>query len=143
MSMENKAYLINPFHQTIMIVDYEYGGSFKQISQHISTEEVTDPLFCAVDIDGEHTLYLDDEGLYREDQHFFNWKGYPQPLAGKGLIMGTDYETGESVAPTLTLDEVSSQITFPFTRTVVEPNFNVLTFDSAEEFQDYLKNMEA
>lgn len=41
-------------------------------------------------------LFLDDEGLFVEGQTFFILEGYPQPLAGKALVMGTD-EEGESM----------------------------------------------
>jgi hypothetical protein len=137
--MTNKALLIDPFQQAISIVDYEYGGSYKQISRLISTEEVTMPLFATVDIDGENTLYVDDEGLYREDQRSFTWEGYPYPLTGKALILGTDYDTGDSVPPTLTLDQVAAAVSYPFPHTVVQPDFTVLTFNSAAEFDAFIK----
>lgn len=133
MTMQNKAYLINPWQNTIMIVDFEYGGSYTQIRNLIGTEEAPDPTFSAVDIDDKHSIYIDDEGLFREDQAFFQLKGYPQPLQGKGLVLGIDYDTGESVPPTLSLEDVNALIHFPMVQPVVEPRYEVRSFDSAAE----------
>lgn len=133
MTTQNKAYLINPWQNTIMIVDFEYGGSYTQIRNLIATEEAPDPTFSAVDIDDKHSIYIDDEGLFREDQAFFKLKGYPQPLQGKGLILGIDYETGESVPPTLSLEDVNARVHFPMVQPVVEPRYEVRSFESAAE----------
>ena len=108
----SKAILINPFNETIEMVDYDFGGSYLQISHLIGTEECVKPLFCAVDIDETNTVYIDDEGLYRDTQAYFTWEGYHQPLQGKGLILGTDYDNGESIPTTLSLDEVKEKVSF-------------------------------
>jgi hypothetical protein len=41
--------------------------------------------------DGE-CVYVDDEGLLKNPQDFFCIQGYPQPLAGNGLILGSDVD---------------------------------------------------
>lgn len=59
-------------------------------------------------------LYVDEEGLLRDNlasQPFFAIRSYPQPLVGNGLIMGVDGD-GESVSPTITLEEVRKLITW-------------------------------
>ena len=66
--------------------------AFFLIAEHIATPEAPRPMFCTVNIDGEHHL-LDDEGLCRASKK--QWEGYHQQ--GRGLILGIDYETGESV----------------------------------------------
>ena len=99
----DKAILIDPFNKVIEEVEYEYGGSYTQITEHIATPEAPRPMFCTVNIDDANTIYLDDEGLYRDTQAYFQWEGYHQPLQGRGLILGVDYETGETVPPTITL----------------------------------------
>ena len=43
---------------------------------------------------------------------FFRIETYEQPLAGKGLVLGTD-DDGNSVEPKISLSEVADQVTFP------------------------------
>lgn len=133
----SKAILINPFNKTIEMVDYDFGGSYLQISHLIGTEECVKPLFCAVDIDETNTVYIDDEGLYRETQAYFMWEGYHQPLQGKGLILGTDYDNGESIPTTLSLDEVKEKVSF-HENIQVAPTFNVTSFETDEEMLEAL-----
>ncbi len=84
-----KAFLIDPFEREITEVDYQ--GDYHEIYYHIKAD-----LFCTVTVsDLGDTLFLDDEGLFREEQAFFQWIGYGQPLAGRALVLGTDTE-GES-----------------------------------------------
>ena len=133
----SKAILINPFNKTIEMVDYDFGGSYLQISHLIGTEECVKPLFCAVDIDGTNSVYIDDEGLYRETQAYFMWEGYHQPLQGKGLILGTDYDNGESIPTTLSLDEVKEKVSFQ-DNIQVAPSFTVTSFETDKEMLEAL-----
>ena len=133
----SKAILINPFNKTIEMVDYDFSGSYLQISHLIGTEECVKPLFCAVDIDETNTVYIDDEGLYRETQAYFIWEGYHQPLQGKGLILGTDYDNGESIPTTLSLDEVKEKVSFQDGVQVL-PSFTVSSFETDEEMLEAL-----
>ena len=134
----SKAILINPFNKTIEMVDYDFGGSYLQISHLIGTEECVKPLFQAIDIDGTNSLYIDEEGLYRETQAYFMWEGYHHPLQGKGLILGTDYEgEGESIPTTLSLDEVKEQVSF-HDNIQVAPSFTVSSFETDEEMLEAL-----
>ena len=133
----SKAILINPYNKTIEMVDYDFGGSYLQISHLIGTEECIKPLFCAVDIDETNTVYIDDEGLYRDTQAYFMWEGYHQPLQGKGLILGTDYDNGESIPTTLSLDEVKEKVSFQ-DNVQVAPSFTVSSFETDEEMLEAL-----
>jgi len=69
--------------------------------------------FDVVRIDNTNGIYVDDEGLFVEDQLFFTYHGdtYSQTLAGNGLILGVD-SGGNSIAPTLTIEEVQEAIDF-------------------------------
>ena len=67
--------------------------------------------FGVVRIDDSETLYVDDEGLYVENQRFFTWNGYPNPLAGRGLILGTN-EDGESIDTDMEPEDVEKLVTF-------------------------------
>lgn len=99
-----KAYLIDPFTQTVSEV--EYSGNYQDIYEFIDCDT-----FTCVDIneDGD-TVFVDDEGLINgKPQEFFAIRNYPQPLAGKGLVLGTD-EEGESVSPVSSIEDIRSKI---------------------------------
>lgn len=81
-----KAILIDPFNQTITEVEYDADGSYKQIYDFIGAQPFTS-IAVTPEFDGDR-LFLDDEGLYRDHQRFFSIGDYPNPLAGKGLILG-------------------------------------------------------
>lgn len=49
---------------------------------------------------GRHAIFLDDNGLLNDPQRFFLIRGYPDPLAGKGLVMGSDAEGNTQAAKT-------------------------------------------
>tara|TARA_R100001443_G_scaffold827_2_gene3225 strand:- start:723 stop:1058 length:336 start_codon:yes stop_codon:yes gene_type:complete len=69
--------------------------------------------FDVVRIDETNGIYVDDEGLFVEDQLFFTYHGdnYGQTLAGNGLILGVN-GGGETISPTLTLEEVQEAVDF-------------------------------
>jgi len=101
-----QAILIDTPNQTIEIVDYS--GDYKDIYGLLGCD-----LFTTVYLEGvgEDTLYVDDEGLYVENQVFFGIAGCPQPLAGRGLILGTDDE-GDSTDCTSSLDTIKDKVTW-------------------------------
>ncbi len=99
-----KAYLIDPFTQSI--TEVEYSGDYNQIYSFIDAD-----LFTCADINefGD-TVFVDDEGLINgKPQEFFLVADYPTPLAGKGLVLGTNQE-GESVEPSITLDQLRASV---------------------------------
>lgn len=102
-----KAILIDPFTKTVSEV--KHNGNYQEIYKFIKAD-----CFDVVRISEHEAIYVDDEGLYRQEK-FFAWDGYPQPLAGRGLVLGSDDE-GNSVSTKLTLDEVRSKVTWPDVR---------------------------
>lgn len=46
----------------------------------------------------DDTIYVDDDGLLNHAHGWFVLRGYPQPLAGKGLVLGTT-RSGNSCSP--------------------------------------------
>jgi len=99
-----KAYLIDPVTRTV--TEVEYSGDYQQIYKLIDCDT-----FTCVDLN-EHadTVFVDDEGLINgKCTEFFLLRNYHQPLAGKGLVLGTNDE-GDSVSPSITLDQLKSQI---------------------------------
>lgn len=71
-------------------------------------------------------LFVDDEGLFKEDQAFFLHEDYPQPLAGKAVVLGCRASDGETIAPTTTFEELVSKIKFV---TPISVNGVVMWFD--------------
>jgi hypothetical protein len=98
-----RAILIDPFAKTVTEAEYE--GDYHQVYSLIHADT-----FTVVQLDDEgDALFLDDEGLLKEGQEFFAIGNYPSPLAGRGLILGTDDE-GESVATRISLDVVRAAV---------------------------------
>ena len=95
-----KAYLIDSETKTITPVDYN--GDYKTIYTHIGCD-----LFDIVYAEsGGHriSVFVDDEGLLNNPQHFFMLDGWAQPLAGNGLVLGDVDEEGETLAAPDDLD---------------------------------------
>jgi hypothetical protein len=87
------AVLIDPTNRSIMYVEYD--GNYQSIYKLIDAQ-----CFDVVRIDKGDTIFVDDEGLINGKgmrAGFFVYGNYPQPLAGKGLVLGVDDE-GDSVS---------------------------------------------
>jgi len=97
------AYLIDPKNRTIENVDYS--GDFKQIYELLNCRA-----FDIVRVyENGDVIYVDDEGLFVEDQHFFIHRNYPTPLAGKAIVIGTD-EEGEDTAPKTSFEDIENDV---------------------------------
>lgn len=105
-----KGILIDPKARTITEVEVEKGIDAIYALIQAGT-------FDCVYINPHNSVFVDDNGLLNDPEFFFILKGYPQPLAGRGLILGCDDE-GESCSATVTLDWAQHNITF--TRLKVE-----------------------
>ena len=91
-----KAYIVDPFTQIVTATNYS--GDYKTISQHIGGSCRMFDVVRLYHYDGSDSskdhgyvddhVYIDDEGLYVDDQHFWMHANYPMPLAGRGLILG-------------------------------------------------------
>jgi len=99
-----KAFVIDPTAQTI--TEAEYHGNYREIYTLGGFD-----CFDLVRLDGENGIFVDDEGLFKSDQDFFGIKGYPQPLAGRGVVLGNNME-GETIAPTVTKEWLEQNIVF-------------------------------
>ena len=88
-----KALMIDPFDQSTSVVDLavdDYGsilGSSKAVIDCNMIDIIT--------LNDKHMAIVDDDGLLRNETRFSKLAEYPQPLAGKLLILGYD-EDGES-----------------------------------------------
>lgn len=98
------AYLIDPFARTI--TEVEHNGDYREIYKFINAST-----FDVARLDDGDGMYIDDEGLFKDEQAFFLHKGYGQPLAGKALVLGCDDE-GNSTSPRCTLKDLQQQVQF-------------------------------
>jgi hypothetical protein len=106
MSKAKKALLIDSKARTITEVMI---GDWKEIAPKIGCD-----LFTTVELSAKETIYVDDEGLLTmtPETTFFMLKGYPQPLAGNGLVMGTNHKTGDSSNTKETVESMTAKIKF-------------------------------
>jgi hypothetical protein len=93
-----KGYLINPFDQTIKQVTLEKENTLQQIYA-LCDCSLIDGVYSIDD----HTVFVDDEGLYVENQRYFKLCG--QPLAGKALVLGAG-EEGDSTDAELWVEDI-------------------------------------
>lgn len=128
--MTMQAILIDPFTETIEAVDYS--GDYKDIYALLGCA-----LFTTVYTEMADTIYVDDEGLYVEDQRYFKLKGYPQPLAGRGLVLGST-DDGDSTDCVSSLQDIQDIVEWCPEGLTVEPRFEVIGFDSPSEILEAL-----
>ena len=114
MSTRNvRAILIDPFACTVTEVEHD-ASDYRHIYTLLSHESMpVDCFTCAYSdrLQPGEAIYVDDNGLLKPCDRFFVFAGYPDPLAGKGLILGSD-EDGETAAATSDLDSIRARIVF-------------------------------
>lgn len=101
-----KGLLINVKDKTVTEVEVNH---YTDIYKHVGCD-----LFQPVDIDEKNSVYVDEEGLLKltSDSKFFKIDGMYEPLCGNGLVLGNDYETGESVDTTVSIETLKSKLKF-------------------------------
>lgn len=107
-----RALLIDPFTQTV--TDYDLDEGIQAIYDATSCDCITSvrlPDHAGID----NCIFVDDEGLYREGQEFFTLIGYPQPIAGRGLVVGIDRE-GDTISTSMPLPFMQAAVKFPSLR---------------------------
>lgn len=100
-----KAYLIDSQNKTVSEVEYD--GTIDCIYRHLDVGT-----FDVVQLDDNgDSVFVDDEGLLKDPYYFFEVQGVSFPLAGRGLVLGTDDE-GDSVEPVMSLDSLKERVSF-------------------------------
>lgn len=106
-----KAVFIDPYTETIVEVDND--GGLQAIRTMLQLKD--DP-YQGIDavglLGGQAMLYVDDEGLFRDDQEFFLLAPGMAPIAGRGLIYGLD-SLGDNVDHPFILDRIRAGVSFP------------------------------
>ena len=85
-----KAYLIDPEKKTIEAVELD--GDLKSIYKLLDCDMIAAP----IEFDNKDTMFVDDEGLFKEQKGAIKMKDWSYPIVGKVMIIGCDDE-GESV----------------------------------------------
>lgn len=103
-----KAILINAFTRKISYVNVEQGDNeLQSIYEHLECQMIEAPLY----LENSDIVFVDEEGLLKECNHFFYILGAQQPYAGSGLILGT-MRNGDSTDAESELDEIKSRVKF-------------------------------
>ena len=118
-----KAILIDVYNKDIKEVDYD--GTLDFIYFNLACRT-----FDVVRIDDVNSIFVDDEGLLRQNQLYFEYSasGRVFQLAGNGLVLGVDDE-GNSISPTLTVEDVEGKVNFLPEGFKVEPYMEVTSWD--------------
>ena len=118
-----KAILIDVYNKEIREVDYD--GTLDFIYFNLACRT-----FDVVRIDDVNSIFVDDEGLLRQNQLYFEYSGSNGSfqLAGNGLVLGVDDE-GNSISPTLNVEDVKGKVRFLPEGFKVEPYMEVTSWD--------------
>ena len=107
--MKIKAILIDALNREVRAVEFE-GGSLDEMYALLDCECFT---LAPLKSEGnDESLFVDDEGLINGTENFFYYKGAYQPLAGNGLFVGCDMNTGESCDTSIKIEDVISNVRF-------------------------------
>lgn len=115
-----KAYLIDPINKSVTVVDVPGDDNVKQqlkaMYEHLHCSTVEAVRFG----DDGDAVFVDEEGLLNGAWHriggfTFDDPGFRHtvPLAGYGLVMGADLETGESRDAQIALPDLRARLGFP------------------------------
>ena len=107
MSKDIRAVIIDPYTETVENITYD-GTDYKNIYPLLRCS-----YFTCVSLKDDDDVLVDDEGLLHitDSTKFFMLRDYPQPLAGYGLIVGTDGE-GETISAHHDADYYRSKVQF-------------------------------
>lgn len=94
-----KTYLIDPVARLVSLVECDYEKRGIQAIYDLIDADMFEPAFIFNDT--TDAVYVDEEGLLKGshfERAYFLIGDNPQPLCGKGLVLGMDDE-GETIAP--------------------------------------------
>ena len=105
----------------------------KEVEHDNTLQNIYDLIDCRtfdlVMIDTVNNIFVVDEGILK-DNLYFEYSGSDRvfQLAGNGLILGVDDE-GNSISPTLTVEDVKGKVSFLPEGFKVEPYMEVTAWD--------------
>ena len=117
-----KAILIDVYEKEIREVDYD--GTLDFIYFNLACRT-----FDVVRVDDVNSIFVDDEGILKDNLYFeYSASDRVFQLAGNGLILGVDDE-GNSISPTLTVEDVKGKVNFLPEGFKVEPYMEIIAWD--------------
>jgi hypothetical protein len=113
MTRKVRAILIDPFACTV--ADVELDASYladvhRQLSHEVHPVRSLALAYCPLLRVGE-AIYVDNQGSLESPARFFRIAGLEPPLAGKGLILGTDKD-GNTITASSSLELITAAVTF-------------------------------
>ena len=105
----------------------------KEVEHDNTLQNIYDLIDCRafdlVRIDDVNSIFVDDEGILK-DNLYFEYSGSENvfKLAGNGLVLGVDDE-GNSISPTLTIEDVKGKVNFLPEGFKVEPYMEFRAWD--------------
>lgn len=82
------------------------GDELEQIYKLLDCELIT-----SVQLPNGDAIFVDDEGLFKGHTGCFIVRGHPEPLTGKGLVIGTDRQ-GNSADAKASLQALTAETAF-------------------------------
>ncbi|TIL49625.1 protein psiB [Mesorhizobium sp.] len=113
--MKQTAYLLDPETTIFRALEFPAGNSYKPLYDLISCQMIE-----VVRFDERHTLFVDEEGLRDGLTAFTIFEGYPQPLAGKIILVGGD-GSAPYASPLISVEDAAAY--FKCCRPVLDPVF--------------------
>ncbi|HTO65761.1 MAG TPA: hypothetical protein VMM15_31430 [Bradyrhizobium sp.] len=113
MTRKVRAILIDPFACTVADVELDstdLRDLHRQLSHEVHPVRFLAVAYCPFLRIGE-AIYVDNQGSLERPVRFFRIAGLEPPLAGRGLILGTDKE-GNTVSATSSLELITAAVTF-------------------------------
>lgn len=124
---EYNAILVDPFTQTTKEISVT--SDYKQWKEILEIKSPID----VVTLNSETAVIVDDEGLFNEETRYFKLPDYPQPLAGRAIVVGvdedgeiTDYNSGVSDSSYLKIKWMPEGFS-------VSPQSTFIPFDNLED----------
>lgn len=100
-----KAILIDTVNRTVTEVDAKGLQDYYRLLN-------CDMVEVATHLGNEDVLYVDEEGLFKQDTRWFKFKGGSQPYKGNGIVVGTNVRTGNTIACKSDLETIKRCVEF-------------------------------
>ena len=124
--MQKKVIIIDPFIQTVTQGRYDNYKDLYKMGKFDTFDIVM--VDKNSDTDKGNDLVLDDEGLLKENQRYFTFVGVGT-FAGRGILLGSDHATGDSVDTSWKLEQVKRAVSFEPVGYKIEPYMEFVPFN--------------
>jgi hypothetical protein len=108
-----RAILIDPFACSVTEIEHD-GDDYKSMYPLLSHESMPVSTFQLVPspiLEPGDAVFVDEEGLMKPCERWFKIAGFEQPLAGKGLVVGSD-NNGDTASARTSVEAVKAGTIF-------------------------------